>query len=78
MEIQENTCALVEAEQNLRREEQAGNVDRGLLGLVRDVRILKEKNADLVDRIDAIAEADVRSRPAKKAVGKSVGSGNKK
>ena len=65
-------------ERKLRAREEAGNLDREMLGLVREIRSLKQKREDRARRIDAIAETELLQLVSPSETVKPVRSGNKK
>jgi len=78
VEIEQTAHQIAEAERKLRAQEEAGNVDRTMLGLVREIRSLKQKREDRAHRIDALAEAEFQSSTEHTETVKSTRSGNKK
>ena len=77
-EIEETSHQIADAERKLRAQEEAGNVDRGMLGLVREIRSLKQKRDDRVRRVDALAEAELQPVKTEVETTKPARSGNKK
>jgi len=77
-EIEQTAHQIAEAELKLRVREEAGNLDREMLGLVREIRSLKQKREDRARRIDAIAETELLQLVSPSETVKPVRSGNKK
>ena len=59
VEIQDLAHQIADTERKLRVQEEADNVDRTMLGMVRDIRSLKEKREDRARRIDALALSEL-------------------
>jgi hypothetical protein len=78
VEIEQITHQIAEDERKLRAQEEAGNVDRAMLGLMREIRSLRQKRDDRARRVDAIAEAQIPSSFGSSEAAKPVRSGNKK
>jgi len=78
VEVEQIAHQIAEEERKLRAQEEAGNVDRAMLGLIREIRSLKHKQEDRVRRIDALAEAELRPSSEMANAAKPVRSGNKK
>jgi len=77
-EIEQTAHQIAEAERKLRAREEAGNLDREMLGLVREIRSLKQKQEDRAHRIDAIAGTELLLSVSPSETVKPVRSGNKK
>lgn len=78
VEIEQIAHQIAEAERKLRAHEEAGNVDRALLGLVREMSSLKQKREDRGRRIDALAETELQSSEHHSEPSKQTRGGNKK
>ena len=78
VEVEQIAHQIAEEERKLRAQEEAGNVDRSMLGLIREIRSLRHKQEDRVRRIDALAEAELRPSFGMADTAKPVRSGNKK
>ena len=55
--MEDNLKALSEAETNLDLLEAKGEFNRSFISAVRDIRVYKEKRADLMRRIDALMKS---------------------
>jgi predicted nucleic acid-binding Zn-ribbon protein len=78
VEIEQASHQIAEAERKLRAREEAGNLDREMLGLVREIGSLKQKREDRARRVDAIAGAELSPSVSPSETAKPVRSGNKK